>query len=358
MRQVFFSNSAVEAAGGDTASRFSDLSNNKLGLWDPYAQTGGDWFANALFDNRFITADTDTDDGDASDIAVTTASITKRVLPLKQAIQVAQGFPSGNPLASPIISADKLVSVRTNAYKATVRHEQRITPVTGDGGDEMMIKFVIKQHPTSYLGYVNGESSIFDLSGENRDFPLSGFHANNHKVINISFTASATVATSTARIKAAIEKHNVLDDIVDCDDQGTHIDILARHPGTVFDIIMHNESDDAAANSQVALQGTGYDPGIGNPWQARADELKARAQAGNHNRMYFPQTFEDYVKGTGANYQFDRFEIVYKIDGDRDVVKGSQFGTIVIYEKDGTDSLKDVLNMGTALTQAGTDYLF
>ena len=358
MRQVFFSNAAVEAAGGDDASRFSDLSNNVLGLWDPYAQAGGDWFADALFDNRFITADTDTDDGDGSDIAVTAASITKRVLPLKQAFQVAQGFPSGNPLATPIISADKLVSVRCQAYEATTRHAVRISPADGgNSGDEMQLKFVIKQHPTSYLGYVNGEASIFDLSGGNYDFPLSGFHANNHKLITIGYTAGASDDASIDAIKAAVEGNSVLNAMMSVTDNGSTVDLDARHPGTIFEVIQHNATDDASAQSEVSVDAT-YDPGIGNPWQARADELKARAQAGNHNRMYFPQTFEDYVKGTGTDYQFDRFEITYKIDGDRDVVKGSQFGTVVIYEKDGTDALKTVLNMGTALTVTGTEYLF
>ena len=133
--------------------------------------------------------------------------------------------------------------------------------------------------------------------------------------------------------------------------------MIARHPGTIFEVIQHNASDDASAQTEVALQ-QAYDPGIGNAWQARADELKARAQAGNHNRMYFPQTFENYV--TAATQDFDRFEITYKIDGDRDVVKGSQFGTAVIYEKDGTDAngLRVALNLGAALTVAGTEYLF
>lgn len=349
MRQVFFSNADVEQAGGDDASRFTDLTSNELGFWNPYAQAGGDWFADALFENRFVIADTD---GSSASPTLT----SKQVLPLKQAVQVVQGFPSGNPIATPIISADKLVSVRCQAYEATTRHAIRISPADGThNGDEMQLKFVIKQHPTSYLGYVNGEANIFDLSGGGYDFPLSGFHANNHKLITIGYTAGASDDDSIDAIKAAVEGNSVLNAMMTVTDNGSTVDLDARHPGTIFEVIQHNATDDASAQSEVSVDAT-YDPGIGNAWQARADELKARAQAGNFNRMYFPDTFTDFV--TASTQDFDRFEITYKIDGDRDVVKGSQFGTVVIYETDGTDAIKDVLNLTTALTVAGTEYLF
>ena len=349
MRQVFFSNADVEQAGGDDASRFTDLTSNKLGFWNPYAQAGGDWFADALFENRFVIADTD---GTAASPTLT----SKQVLPLKQALQVVQGFPSGNPIATPIISADKLVSVRCQDYDETDPHIIRISPADGgNSGDEMQLKFVIKQHPTSYLGYVNGEANIFDLSGGGYDFPLSGFHANNHKLISIGYTAGATDDDSIDAIKAAVQGNSVLNAMMTVTDNGATVDLTARHPGTIFEVIQHNATDDASAQSEVAVQQY-YDPGIGNAWQARADELKARAQAGNFNRMYFPDTFTDWV--TAATQDFKRFEITYKIDGDRNVVKGSQFGTVVIYELDTQDHIKDVLNLGTTLTAAGTEYLF
>ena len=356
MRQVFFSNGTIQAAAGDNTSRFGNLANHEIGLWNPYAQTGGDWFADALFENRFVIADTDSADNAAASVSPQLTSM--RATPLKQAFQVAQGFPSGNPLATPIIDASKLVAIRCQAYEETDLHTIRISPADGThNGDEMQLKFVIKQHPTSYLGYVNGESHIFDMSGGNYDFPLSGFHANNHKLITIGYTASSTDDLSIDAIKAAVEGNTVLNAMMSVTDNGSTVDLIARHPGTIFEVIQHNASDDASAQTEVALQ-QAYDPGIGNAWQARADELKARAQAGNFNRMYFPQTFENYV--TAATQDFDRFEITYKIDGDRDVVKGSQFGTAVIYEKDGTDAsgLRVALNLGAALTVAGTEYLF
>ena len=354
MRQVFFSNGAPEAAGGDDASRFSDLVSNKLGLWDPYARSGvGDWFADALFENRFVIADTD---GSSPSATLT----SKRVSPLKQAFQVTQGFPSGNPLASPMIDTTKLVSIKCQGYEETNVNIVRVTPADGTHNtDEMQLKFVIKQHPTSYLGYVNGEANIFDFSGGGFDFPLSGFHANNHKLITIGYTAGSSVSASTTAIEAAVKNNTVLNAMINCnpDSSGAYIDFEARHPGTIFEVIQHNATDDTAAQSEVALQ-QAYNPGHGNAWQARADELKARAQAGNFNRMYFPDTFQDYV--TLRTQDFDRFEITYKIDGDRDILKGSQFGTAVIYETDGTDAsgLRVALNLGNALTAAGTEYLF
>jgi hypothetical protein len=48
---------------------------------------------------------------------------------------------------------------------------------------------------------------------------------------------------------------------------------------------------------------------------------------------------------------------MYRTDGDRDVVKGSEFGSCIIYEDNTQDVVKEVLNAGVALT-ASTEYLF
>jgi len=64
--------------------------------------------------------------------------------------------------------------------------------------------------------------------------------------------------------------------------------------------------------------------------------------AGNFNRMYFPQTFTTF---TSTSSTYDKVTIVYRIDGDRGVVKGSQFGELVIYDDNqnaSTGGLEDI----------------
>jgi hypothetical protein len=136
-------------------------------------------------------------------------------------------------------------------------------------------------------------------------------------------------------------------------DNGNTVDITARHAGVIFEVILVNEEDETEASGVVQQA---WDPGVGNDWQARGDELKAREYAGNFNRMYFPQTYADFVTD---NSTWKRYEVIYRIDGDRDVVKGSQFGSAIIYEDNAADTVKAVLNGGTTPT-AGltTKYIF
>jgi len=327
MKQVFISNSALEAAGTAGTDRFADLVSKKLGFWTLDAATGGAWFATGLFGTD-LEDGTDATSGDVVTIA--------NGYMLKNKIQVVQGYGSGNPIATPIINTSDIVRVTAARYEASTRHEVKITPNAGDiGSDVLNLKIIVRKQPTGYLDYVHNEAVIADLSGASVD-------------------AGAAVENTVDNIITAISGNATLDAMFTTNDDTTHVDIVARHAGVVFEAILENVTDDRFTSSVVVAA---FAPGTGNDWQARTDELQARAAShANYNRMYFPQTVTDFVADGNT---FDRFEITYRIDGDRNVVKGSQFGTAVIYETTGTDSVKDVLNVGS-VPVAGTpvEYLF
>jgi len=338
MRQVFFKTvSALQAAAGTAGdARFNDLTSGELGFWTLDAATGGDWFASNLF-----TATVDT-------VAVAKA------IPYFQNFQVVQGFSSNNPIASPIISNQNLVKVTADPYAASVQHEVNIAPAGADNGDPLNIKVVIRNTPTDYLSYVNNESIISDLSGGGYDFPLGTYNTTNHKILNLAVTGGASQAGTVDNIVEAITNNNTWNALFETTDNGNDVDLTARHIGVVFDVIFENLS--ATPSSTQGTLVAAWSAGSGNTWQARADELKAREYAGNFNRMYFPQSYQDFVTTAIAGWK--RYEITYRTDGDRDVVKGSEYGSCIIYEDNTQDVVKSVLLESGASLTAPIEYLF
>lgn len=346
MKQVFFkTQDALQGAGTAGDDRFSDLASGELGFWTPDASTGGAWFASALFENRFVIADTDSADNAAASVSPTLTMSGGNFL--KERIQVVQGFGSGNPIASPIISTSNIIRVDASGHDVTVPYKIIYTPGTNEkvASNELEFKFVVRQGSTSYLDFVNNEAAFADLIDGTHRFPLSGFHNNNHKIINISIvTGGGSDQNVCDALRTAIQNHGVLNAMIKTSGSTTAV-LQARHPGVVFEIIGHNLTDDVAIPAG-GFGLTDFVPGVGNAWQARTDELRARSQQGDFNRMYFPMSQTDFV--TSATAVYDRYEITYKIDGDRNVVKGSQYGTAIIYEVDGQNDLGAVLNRGTA----------
>jgi len=345
MRQVFFKTTALlQATGGAGADRFSDLDSGELGFWNlTGATTGGAWFGTDLF------TPTLDDTGNLGD-TTTTALAT----PVVKDFQIAQGFATNNPIATPIINARNLVSVTAAGYVQSQLHTVRVAPVADDFNDNLTLRVVVRNTPTDYISYVNNEVTIADLSGGGYQFPLGQFNTTNHKLMNLAVAPGADLATIVANIVSAVQNNNTFNSMFTVDGtSGTHVDIAARHAGVVFDVIIVNEEDERDTDQTVQQA---WNPGVGNDWQARGDELKAREYAGNFNRMYFPQTYADFVVD---NSEWDRYEVVYRIDGDRDVVKGSQFGTAIIYETNGDNAVGAVLNAGTADPAATyTKYIF
>lgn len=212
------------------------------------------------------------------------------------------------------------------------------------------MKIVVKQDASSYINFVNNEQVIADVSGGNFHFPLAAFHANNHKVINIS--SSGTTDNGAGEAVTAIQNHGVLNALLTASQTSGTLTLSPRHAGVLIEVIADNLTDNT--KPVVDNAATAYVAGVGNDWQARADELKARSYSGQFNRMYFPNTFTDFAAN---NDTFDRVEITYRIDGDRDVVKGSQFGSAVIYEKVASTTIQSIFNNGAAAS-GSTEYLF
>lgn len=379
MKQVFFkTQDTVQAAGTAGDDRFSDLASGELGFWNLTPATGGAWFADALFQTTnlaalpAISATNFPDDGaaavgDATDLEAVAdqrrldgaahATVSNPLF-LKGRFQIAQGFPNGNPLISPIINSTDIVRVTAAGHVATTQYAVTYTPNTNEkvADNDVQFRFVVRQGSTQYLDFVNNEAAFADLSDGTHRFPLSGFHANNHKLITISINTGGGSATNVCdALRTAIQEHGVLNAMIKCTGTATAI-LTARHPGVVFEVIGHNLTDDlAVAAGDFGI--TDFVPGVGNAWQARTDELRMRAQQGDYNRMYFPMSQTDYV--TSASTDYDRYEITYRINGDWGPVKGSKFGTAIIYEVDGQNDVGLVLNGGTAdPTTTKTEYVW
>lgn len=282
---------------------------------------------------------------------VDTVAVAKAI-PFYKTFQVVQGFSSNNPIASPIISNQNLVKVTADPYAASVQHEVNIAPAGADNGDPLNIKVVIRNTPTDYLSYVNNESIISDLSGGGYDFPLGTYNTTNHKILNLAVTGGVDPAGTVDNIVTAITNNNTWNALFETTDNSNDVDLTARHIGVVFDVIFENLS--ATPSSTQGTLVNAWSAGSGNDWQARADELKAREYAGNFNRMYFPQSYQDFVTHPST---WKRYEITYRTDGDRDVVKGSEYGSCIIYEANADDIVRNVLNVSDPLT-ASTTYLF
>lgn len=368
MKQVFFKTQAsVEAAGTAGTDRFSDLVSGKVGFWDLTASTGGAWFASALFQTTNLaalptisatnfpadgSADASTDPhleavADQRRLDGAAHATVSNPLFLKGRFQIAQGFPNGNPLITPIINSTDIVRVDASGHVATTQYAVTYTPGTNEkvASNDVQFRFVVRQGSTQYLDFVNNEAAFADLSDGTHRFPLSGFHANNHKLITISISTGGGTATNVCdALRSAIQNHGVLNAMIKTSGTSTAI-LTARHPGVVFEIIGHNLTDDLAV-AAGDFNITDFVPGVGNAWQARTDELRMRAQQGDYNRMYFPMSQTDYV--TAAATDYDRYEITYRINGDWGPVKGSKFGTAIIYEVDGQNDIGAILNGGTA----------
>ena len=201
---------ALEAAAGTAGdARFNDLEKGKVGLWDLSAATGGQWFADALFENRFVIADTDSADDAAASVSpqLTMAG----GLMLKSQFQVVQGYGAANPIASPIIHTSDIVRVTCAHYEASARHEVRVTPAGTDiGTDEMNLKIIVRKQPTGYLDFVNGEDVIADSERGNFQFPLGTYNTTNHKVFNIGFTAGTAVADTVDNLITALTGNDLM----------------------------------------------------------------------------------------------------------------------------------------------------
>lgn len=352
MRQVFIGTSAQAVGTTSEVQHFNDLASKELGVFDLDAQGGGGaFFTTQLFQTGVETGIFDTSDAtDATAQALTTLG---KPIMLKNRIQIAQGYGSGNPIATPIINTANITRIAVSAAAGETRHEVKVTPNTNDNTDECNLKIVVRTSPSYYLDFVNNEAAYSDLSGGSIKFPLGAFNTTNHKIINVAVTGGANEAGTCDNIKAALEANTITNALFTVSENGTDVNLKARHAGIVFDLIWENLGGTATEGTTALVNA--WDAGIGNDWQVRTDELKARSYQGNFNRMYFPDSMTDF---TTSGETYDKIEVTYRIDGDRAVVKGSQFGTAIIYEQASDDVINKVFNNGVAAAAGTVEYLF
>lgn len=349
MRQVFVKNGAssvlepVDTTAQSVAASFGDLSSGEVGCWNLDKWGYGGWHTSALY-QKTIEAGTASDISDAVTLG--------QPLWLVNRLQFAQGYGSGNPIATPIISTGNILRINYEPYADTTQMKHVIGGTGATAGDDITFRFVVRTAPTSYLDFSDPSNAINDLSGDGKIFPLGAFNTTNHKIIDLELTnASATLATMLLDLKSKVEAHGLLGNILKVSTTSTANDTLTvRHAGVIVDLIVGESSDISVTPGDLTVNTTQYDPGTGNDWQVLSDEKSARGLAGNFNRMYFPQSFTQFAT-TGSTY--DKVTVTYKIDGDRDVVKGSQFGELVIYDDNqsaGTGGLEDIFGYtnGTA----------
>lgn len=346
MRQVFVKSGAssvlepVDTTANRVAASFGDLSSGEVGCWNLDKYGYGGWHTSALF-QKTVEGGTI----DSADDVVTLG----QPLWLVNRLQFVQGYGSGNPIATPIIETKNIVRIDYHDYEATTQMKHVIGGAA-TAGDDLTFRFVVRTAPTSYLDFSDPSNAINDLSGDGKIFPLGAFNTTNHKVINIELTnVSAVLATLLSDLKSKVEAHGLLGNILKVKQTNAANDTLeVRHAGVIVELIVGKSSSIGTASGTLGVTTTQFDPGIGNDWQVLSDEKAARALAGNFNRMYFPQSFTQFAV---SNSTYDKVTVTYKIDGDRDVVKGSQFGELVIYDDNqaaGTGGLEDIFGYTNA----------
>jgi hypothetical protein len=351
LSQVFISNTNVlEAAGGDGADSFNDLSTATAGIWsvDQYGTNSDNWINSKLFETTAAAsgAVVDTSDAGAATDPVIGQSTLANPLWLYTHLQFAQGT-ANNPIASPIINTRNIRSVEYTPYQAFTGTKATIVSATlnvagATDGDQYNFKFIIKSTPTDQL-------SFYDPAGLNifGDFPLGAFNTTNHKAINMTVVIAdvddADAANNVSAVQDALADHPILGKMFTAADVGDDIVITAKHPGVVFDLIIENVTQDA---DPVDCNITGQVLGSGNDWQVIGEEIRCRSRYGNFNRMYLPQHMEAFGK---KGFDYDKVVIEYEHNwpNSTGIAPAGALNQIVIYNT----------NNGTApvVGDAGTD---
>lgn len=298
LSQVFIGNTANFQASA-TPDVFTDLSSAELGIWNANTNL---WLTTKLFE-KVVDIDAEATD------TTTAVSAIANPLWLYNRLQFVQGT-AGNPIATPIINTAGIRRILFDKYVAFVGTKAAIADATlnvasAANNDEYNFKFIIRSTPTDYLNfYDQNAANLFT-----KEFPLGTFNTTNHKAINVTVkiadVADADAADNLTAISNALAAHPLLGNMFTAADGGSTIDITARHPGVVFDLLISNVT---RAKDAVACAITGQVLGVGNPWQVLGDEIKCRSRYGNFNRMYLPQNMPTF---TNTSNQYHKVTIEY-----------------------------------------------
>jgi|DEB0MinimDraft_10_1074344.scaffolds.fasta_scaffold20065_1 hypothetical protein len=343
--------------------------NHECGIWDSYGQA---WItANQLYSTTNVNiVGTDADDPAdgiqvADELVVTEVSALTSVNPAwhYSHLQFAQGMPSGNPIATPVIPTANIKSIQYTPHTASVGAKHTITDNTMATSKDRLVKFVIRTTPTAYEYFVNNEDlTMTDLSGESKEFPLAAFNTTNHKVFNIevlnSELATDNLAGFCAKLEEKVDAHGILSKLINVTTTTTSGDTYtARHAGVDLDIMI-TLSDTGAVDSTLTNTKANLVIGAGNDWQAISDEKGTRGKYGNFNRMYFPT---DQTTFTQSGFAYDVIDINYNTPNwpvGAGIAPAGQTNSVRIYVgssgtallADGSNSVIDTLFQVTVRT--------
>lgn len=264
-------------------------------------------------------------------------------------INFMQGINGSNPIASPIIDTRNIRRVDYTPHDATVAHKVELTG-TPVSGQTLEVRIVVRAIPTDYVNFFpDGFDYSLDSSGY--QFPLAAFNTTNHKVFPIEIkTTSATLATETAKIQAAIQANPVLNAMFKTSAANT---IEARHAGLIFDVII---VDNAGASTGFDQTVTGYKPGVGNAWQVIGDVKRTQFKQGSMNRMYFADNHETNVYPKNV-YDKILIEYTHNWPSSTGIAPAGELNQLVIYIASGTNALTsaEYAGMNAVFAISGTN---
>lgn len=279
----------------------------------------------------------------ANDFAATDWTALKR-------IAIMQGT-AGRSISSPVLDTRMIRRVDHTPFDASAGCKVLVEVASGGAapaaGRTVTFRFVIKTAPTNYLNYYPGNYDV-TLDTSSYEFPLNGFHNNNHKVIPVDILTTGTLAGDLLRVKTAVEAHPVLNAILSIGTTTTTNDTFtARHIGVNFDIAFQ-DSEDLALDYEAGV--TGFKPGVGNGWQVLENELQCQFKNGNFQRTHIPVLPEQY---SNPLYKYDKLtiEYVHNWPTSTGIAPAGELNQLVIYVASGETALAD------AAYQSGGDFI-
>ena len=357
MTQVFITNTNSDLQGAAAPDYWSDLSSaGALGIWNQSGNSGhGAWVSSALYrisggfpaiSATNFPADGDAGIGDATDLEAVAdqrrldgaAAIAQGQL-VVPSFQICQGYGSGNPIASPIISAGSLVDVTYQPHNLGVKgvYDLAFNGTTVAIDDELTVKVQIRfsGEPSLY------ESQINPAAGNIGAVSSLLIDSRQH-VFNVSAIATAATDQNVMDLLIVeINKHPVLKTILTASSENAGTTDDLRLTCKLFGMHLSAQLLFKGAKQSTSTTVTVPEMGVGNFHQVLSDEKKARYASGNFNRMYFPQDFTTFAT-SGTVY--DKIVVRYRNNISDNVLRGGQAGinTAIIYGVDtGTGGSND-----------------
>lgn len=341
LSQVFISNTDILQVANTV---FTTPTTATIGVWNLLGNSGaGTYVASKLYATTVAQEDT------AAAVAGTTVA---NPLWLFKRLQFVQGT-GGNPIATPIIPTANIKRIKYDPFTASAGHKQVLTGTPASNASHT-VKFIFRTTPLDQLNFYDANGTgLVDLSGDKKVFPLGAFNTTNHKVISVELPktdGNATLTEFCALLNTAVTSHALLNNLIDVTETNVANDTYnARHAGVVFDMIIWNDTADAA--SALVVTATGFNQGVGNAWQVLGEEIRCRSRYGNFNRMYLPQNMPTF---TNTAYKYDKITIEYEHNWPTStgIAPAGTLNQVVLYhsDSDGSQPATDAGNNNTFAT--------